>query len=114
MSTSQQVLTSRHVQQHTDLTTTNPTSVFTATTNGAYLTALHIVNDNMDGTTASVTFYSTSTNAPVFQGQAVGGNGQLTISFPAPLFLRDGEEVRVTAGHANRLHVWAFGTQNTR
>ena len=110
MSTTQQVLSNRHKQQHTDLSTTSATSVFTPGSNGAYLTALLIVNDAMDQTTASVSFYSTTTNAPMWESKNVAGFSELTLTFPAPFHVKDGEEIRVTAGHANRLHVWAFGT----
>lgn len=108
--TIQTALVNRHVQQHTDLTTTAATSVFQVSGNGAYMTALHIVNDDAGASTAVVEHVKDSVSCPLWPSQTIAGGATLTLTFPAPFALRDSEELRVTAGHANRLHVWAFAT----
>lgn len=112
MTTTHQELNKRHVQQHTNLTSVDPTSILDPTRHGAYLTALHIVNDNASATTAAVTYNDASTSAPLWNSQTIAANSEVTLMLPAPFHLRDGDEVRIAAEHANRLHVWAFGTLN--
>jgi hypothetical protein len=98
----------RPIQQHTYLATTDPTSVFTVTSNGGYLTALHFVNDTGSGSAVDVDFYDGSSTFPLYDNQS-GNNTHLSLDLPAPFFVKSGQEIRVTASAANRVHVWAFG-----
>jgi hypothetical protein len=99
----------RPMQQHTYLTTTGPTSVFTVTQKGGYLTALHFVNDDGSAATMNIDFYDGSSTFPLYDDQSVNGNHHLSLDLPAPFFVKSGQEIRITANHANRVHVWAFG-----
>lgn len=99
----------RPMQQHTDLTTTDPTSVFTVTQKGGYLTALHFVNNVGSSSTVSIDFYDGSSTFPLYDATSVNGNNHLSLDIPAPFFVKFGQEIRITANHANRIHAWAFG-----
>ena len=108
MTTTQSLLSGGHSQQHTELTTTSATSVVDIPERGAHVTALHFSCDNASGTNVKVDHWDGSTVNPIWHQEAVSANDTLTLVFPSPFYLKTGQELRVTATDANRLHCWVF------
>jgi hypothetical protein len=92
---------------------TDPTTLFTAGAERAFVHALRFVNDTGTNRTVTVTHYraSQADTLPLFGAAiAVDANTEVEKTLPGHLLLQD-DEIRVTVSNADSIRCWAYIAQ---
>jgi len=102
-------LANSFVNKKVDLTTTSATTLYTVpTATTAIIKSILVSEDSGNADTITVTITRDNVSGDpvfsVFKDKAVGAKGTVEL-LTQPLVLQEGDEVKATAGTANRLHV---------
>ena len=101
-------MANKYKNSKVDLTTTNPTTLYTVPSETVTLVKSILVSEdsnNADTITLTITDASSAVFS-IYKTKAVSANGTVEL-LTAPLVVQAGEILKVTAATANRLHVVA-------